>query len=567
MKHHPKHMRISELSAHAGIPATTIWYYSRMGLLPRPVKYGRTTAYYTAEHLERLEQIRSLKQKGLSLAAIADVLKEGYEPSHDKMESKVVYESKRELILGAAIELFREKGYNSITLRDIAVRAGVGKATFYQYFKGKRDLFLECADHVFYDIAKDNPSIRDEQDSLKRLWNRGYSFFHNHLYMIDMLNLARGVSASRDSRFGQMLDKVMQNLITPIEANLLMARRQGHIHFEDTRVLAHFFMGAVEYCTYHIRHNLDNNVDDFLVKAWNMLLQALSPVQHPEVTGGANPDRILIKMSELSRRSGVSPPTIKRYIREGLLPPASRTGKTDEHYTEIHHQLLTLIGKRQGGKGTPSSSAGKSTMREAPLSQAGASPSSMPSGKREEIFAAATELFLRKGYADMSISELANHAHMSKETIYLHFRSKEELFMACADRIFHGMYDTVWNEIKGEKDMAARMLKRGKAFFSSFPRWIDMMDLVRSLSVGDDNPSFKEKFKGLLWQMVDPMIREIEHLKQEGYARKEVDSTLVAYILLGSAEYGTRLFLKEGRSSEEMFSYMATLFARGLGLT
>jgi hypothetical protein len=91
-----------------------------------------------------------------------------------------------------------------------------------------------------------------------------------------------------------------------------------------------------------------------------------------------------------------------------------------------------------------------------------------------------------------------------------------------------------------------------------------MMNLVRSLSVGD-NPSFKEKFRQLLWMMVNPMIRELEHLKQEGLVRREIDSTLVAYMLLGLAEYGTKLFLQEGRSADEMLSYITMLLEKGIG--
>jgi AcrR family transcriptional regulator len=564
MKRHPEHMNISELSSHAGIPAATIWYYTRMGLLPRPIKYSRTMANYSAVHLERLKQIRSLKQKGLSLAAISNIVKEESLTSHDEMKYDVVYESKRDIIIHAAVELFREKGYNATTIRDIAVRAGVGKITFYQFFKDKKELFLECADHVFYDIGKDDPSIRDEQDGMKRLWNRGYSFFHNNLHMIDMLNLARGVSVSRDSRFGQMLEKVMQNLINPIEEDLLMASSQGQIHFKDIRALAHFFMGAVEYCTYYIQNHPDDAVDDLLGKAWDMTLHAISSGQGSELTEIAKSDRNLIKMSGLSRRSRVSVSTIRNYTQEGLLPPAIMTGRTQAHYTKIHLELLALIGKKHGGESKSSSAINEEIMREAPLPEASTNPSNIPMGKREEILSAATELFLKKGYADMSISELARHAHMSKETIYQNFRSKEELFMACADRIFHGLYDTVWTEIKGEKDMAKRISIRGKAFFSSFSSWIDMMNLVRSLSVGD-NPSFKEKFRQLLWQMMNPIIRGLEYLKHEGLVRREVDSTLVAYILMGVSEYGAQLSVQEGRNAEEILSYIAMLLEKGIG--
>jgi DNA-binding transcriptional MerR regulator len=50
-----------------------------------------------------------------------------------------------------------------------------------------------------------------------------------------------------------------------------------------------------------------------------------------------------MKVSELSRRSGVSLPTIKFYIREGLLPAGESTGKNQAEYSEEHFERLALI--------------------------------------------------------------------------------------------------------------------------------------------------------------------------------------------------------------------------------
>jgi DNA-binding transcriptional MerR regulator len=50
-----------------------------------------------------------------------------------------------------------------------------------------------------------------------------------------------------------------------------------------------------------------------------------------------------MKVSELSRRSQVPLPTIKFYIREGLLPPGTRTGKNQAEYAEEHVDRLALI--------------------------------------------------------------------------------------------------------------------------------------------------------------------------------------------------------------------------------
>src|SRR4030042_1750074 len=55
-------MRIRELAQKAGVSRYTIHYYYREGLLPPPLKTGRTMALYTNAHLECLRFIRKLRE-------------------------------------------------------------------------------------------------------------------------------------------------------------------------------------------------------------------------------------------------------------------------------------------------------------------------------------------------------------------------------------------------------------------------------------------------------------------------------------------------------------------------
>jgi DNA-binding transcriptional MerR regulator len=50
-----------------------------------------------------------------------------------------------------------------------------------------------------------------------------------------------------------------------------------------------------------------------------------------------------MKVSELSQKTSVPLPTIKFYIREGLLPSGARTGKNQADYGEKHVERLSLI--------------------------------------------------------------------------------------------------------------------------------------------------------------------------------------------------------------------------------
>ncbi|MFE5580718.1 MerR family transcriptional regulator [Kitasatospora sp. NPDC056531] len=50
-----------------------------------------------------------------------------------------------------------------------------------------------------------------------------------------------------------------------------------------------------------------------------------------------------MRISELTRRSGVPNATIKFYLREGLLPPGRATSATQAEYSEAHLRRLRLI--------------------------------------------------------------------------------------------------------------------------------------------------------------------------------------------------------------------------------
>jgi DNA-binding transcriptional MerR regulator len=58
-----------------------------------------------------------------------------------------------------------------------------------------------------------------------------------------------------------------------------------------------------------------------------------------------------MRISELSRRSGVSVTTIKYYLREGLLPQGRQTAATQAEYDDQHLRRLRLIRALTGVRG------------------------------------------------------------------------------------------------------------------------------------------------------------------------------------------------------------------------
>ncbi len=67
-------MRIGELADQAGVTPRTIRYYEDLGLLGPSEREGQGFRYYTEIELTRLKKIDHLKQMGLSLEEIGEVI-------------------------------------------------------------------------------------------------------------------------------------------------------------------------------------------------------------------------------------------------------------------------------------------------------------------------------------------------------------------------------------------------------------------------------------------------------------------------------------------------------------
>jgi AcrR family transcriptional regulator len=57
---------------------------------------------------------------------------------------KAERETRKNLIIDAAMELFSQKEFHKIGMRDIAKRAGISAAAIYRYFPGRDDIFVEA---------------------------------------------------------------------------------------------------------------------------------------------------------------------------------------------------------------------------------------------------------------------------------------------------------------------------------------------------------------------------------------------------------------------------------------
>ena len=89
---------------------------------------------------------------------------------------------------------------------------------------------------------------------------------------------------------------------------------------------------------------------------------------------------------------------------------------------------------------------------------------------REEILETATVLFAEQGFSDAVTQALAAKLQVGKGTIYRHFASKRELFLAAADRVMQKLQERVEANIVGHhRRLRADHARRSRRFWRFSP--------------------------------------------------------------------------------------------------
>lgn len=162
---------------------------------------------------------------------------------------RVKTEAKRQHFVEVAAQAFRELGFDGTSMAEICVRAGGSKATLYNYFASKEELFFEVmsqscqaefeAAHQAIDLAIDDIGL-----ALNRFGER----FLGALYSPEMqANRHLAISSSGKTELGRlMFERGVSQSQVRVAAALLAAMNQGKLRSTNPEVATKHLYALLE---------------------------------------------------------------------------------------------------------------------------------------------------------------------------------------------------------------------------------------------------------------------------------------------------------------------------------
>ena len=159
--------------------------------------------------------------------------------------------------------------------------------------------------------------------------------------------------------------------------------------------------------------------------------------------------------------------------------------------------------------------------------------------RREEILDAAQTVFFGKGLAVATMDEIAETAELSKGTLYLYYKSKEDLYLAVMMRGMELMYEKFRNVLKADDSVPGNILRLADAYLDYYYEHRDYFRMMHYLQTPQFHKQVTEEMKtscnDLNQRIWDLVVTLLKRGIDEGYLRPDLDPVAVSIILWSSA--------------------------------
>ncbi|MCJ7744723.1 MAG: TetR family transcriptional regulator [Actinobacteria bacterium] len=254
----------------------------------------------------------------------------------------------------------------------------------------------------------------------------------------------------------------------------------------------------------------------------------------------------LLRVGELSRRTGVSTSAINYYVREGLLPPPAKSAPNMAYYDHGYIDMVTTIRVLQREKGMSLSQI-KNMVNKGELGwpevlppedftcvEETAAGSKLALDRREHIMDAAAEVFTEKGYYATTIADLAAMGGVAKGTIYWYFDNKRSILISILDEILRETNEAFTGVIRSASNGLVAILNSVEPALKILQRHGSIY-LMCVLEIGSTDRMIQEKCRDI-YKLVHAGLKvALNRGMEQGFIRK-LNPDVAAYAVIGLIE-------------------------------
>lgn len=183
----------------------------------------------------------------------------------------------------------------------------------------------------------------------------------------------------------------------------------------------------------------------------------------------------------------------------------------------------------------------------------------------EQTLGAAHELFAERGYAAVTMDEIAAAVGVTKPLLYNYFGNKERLYIACMERAGDSLINTIAESVGGSANPGDALGAGVRAFFSFLDTdraaWAVLFD--ETLPHGGEVFDRVAAYRGQIVELVSASL--LAQLPDRSRDKVKVEIEALSTALLGAAEALARWWLRtEAISAEDAADLLVSTVEPGL---
>jgi len=176
--------------------------------------------------------------------------------------------------------------------------------------------------------------------------------------------------------------------------------------------------------------------------------------------------------------------------------------------------------------------------------------------RRNDILDAAEKVFFEKGYSATKMDDVAEMAELSKGTVYLYFKSKEELYFGLTHRALTYLSDKFKSVIKSKKSGLEKVRDIGTAFFRfsqeqpEYYKTIAQFEMAQ-LETNEEGEAISRQCHEQGRTVMELVAAAVQQGMADGSIRGGLDPLKTAFLLQGLSNGVIQLMAREGKHIKE----------------